>query len=165
MSRSACDVAIPISLGPDLYQATKFDATASRSMPSKVHARAMASETARSLGIDPREVVVCSTGVIGKLLPMDAVAQGIAHRVVRHDYGGIAAGWAREDTTGFVKILADPDSGQLLGVHVIGPEAATVIQPAIQAMSFGQTAHEVATGQYWIHPALTEVLENALLKV
>ena len=49
------------------------------------------------------------------------------------------------------------------GAHVIGPEAATVIQPLIQAMSFGQRAHEVARGQYWIHPALTEVVENALL--
>lgn len=99
------------------------------------------------------------------LTESQAIAAGLPHKVVRHNYGGIAAGWAREDTTGFVKIIADPSSGLLLGVHVIGPEAATVIQPAIQAMSFGQTAHEVATGQYWIHPALTEVLENALLKI
>ena len=47
---------------------------------------------------------------------------------------------------GFVKLLADPDTGLLLGAHVIGPEAATVIQPLIQAMSFGQTARDVATG-------------------
>ena len=33
----------------------------------------------------------------------------------------------------------------------------------IQAMAFGQKAEEVATGQYWIHPALPEVIENALL--
>ncbi len=30
-------------------------------------------------------------------------------------------------------------------------------------MSLGQTAHDVARGQYWIHPALTEVVENALI--
>ena len=53
----------------------------------------------------------------------------------------------------------------LLGAHVIGPEAATVIQPLIQAMSFGQRAHEVARGQYWIHPALTEVVSQALLEL
>jgi mycothione reductase len=99
------------------------------------------------------------------LTESQAVAAGLPHKVVRHDYAGTAAGWAREDRTGFVKIIADPGSGLLLGVHVIGPEAATVIQPAIQAMSFGQTAQQVASGQYWIHPALTEVLENALLKV
>jgi mycothione reductase len=38
-----------------------------------------------------------------------------------------------------------------------------LIQPLIQAMAFGQKADEVATGQYWIHPALPEVIENALL--
>ncbi len=89
--------------------------------------------------------------------------RGIEFVVGRRDYGGTAAGWAREDTVGFVKVLADPATGLLLGAHVIGPEAATVIQPLIQAMSFGQRAHDVARGQYWIHPALPEVVENALL--
>ena len=94
-----------------------------------------------------------------------AIDRGIDYVAARYDYAGIAAGWAREDTTGFVKILADPRTGLLLGAHVIGPEAATVIQPLIQAMHFGQTAHDVATKQYWIHPALPEVIENALLKL
>jgi len=89
--------------------------------------------------------------------------RGVDYVVGRRDYGGTAAGWAREDTTGFVKLLADPETGLLLGAHIIGPEAATVIQPLIQAMTFGQTAHDVARGQYWIHPALPEVAENALL--
>ncbi|WP_116998809.1 mycothione reductase [Desertimonas flava] len=99
------------------------------------------------------------------LTEAQAQSGGIDYIAVRHDYAGIAAGWAREDRSGFVKLLADPNSGLLLGAHVIGPEAATVIQPLIHAMSFGQTAHDVATGQYWIHPALSEVVENALLKV
>ena len=38
-----------------------------------------------------------------------------------------------------------------------------MIQPLIQAMSFGLTARTMACGQYWIHPALPEVVENALL--
>jgi len=99
------------------------------------------------------------------LTEQEAERRGIPHVTGRRDYSGIAAGWARGDTTGFVKVLADPDTGLLLGAHVIGPEAATVIQPLIQAMSFGQRAHEVARGQYWIHPALTEVVENALLSL
>jgi mycothione reductase len=89
--------------------------------------------------------------------------RGVDYVTARYDYAGIAAGWAREDTTGFVKVLADPRTGLLLGGHVIGPEAATVIQPLIQAMSFGQTAGDVAAGQYWIHPSLPEVIEHALL--
>lgn len=85
-------------------------------------------------------------------------------RVVKvRNYADIAADWAREDTGHFLKVLADPATGLLLGAHVIGPEAATVIQPLIQAMSFGQRAHDVARGQYWIHPALSELVENALL--
>jgi mycothione reductase len=78
-------------------------------------------------------------------------------------YGDVAYGWALEDTTGFCKLLADPATGELLGAHVIGPQASTVIQPLIQAMSFGLKARDMAQGQYWIHPALTEVIENALL--
>ena len=45
----------------------------------------------------------------------------------------------------------------------MGPDASIVIQPLIQAMSFGLTANEMASGQYWIHPALPELVENALL--
>lgn len=68
-----------------------------------------------------------------------------------------------EDTEGLCKLLADPRTGRLLGAHLMGADASTLIQPAIQAMSLGQTVAEVARGQYWIHPALSEVLENALL--
>ena len=52
---------------------------------------------------------------------------------------------------------------RLLGAHILGPDASVVIQPLIQAMSFGLTATEMACGQYWIHPALPELVENALL--
>jgi len=81
------------------------------------------------------------------------------------DYAGIAYGWAMEDTTGFAKLLADPSSRQLLGAHIIGPQASTLIQPLIQAMSFGLDARRMASGQYWIHPAMPELIENALLKL
>lgn len=92
-----------------------------------------------------------------------AIEHGIAYVSKTQNYSDIAAGWAREDHGHFLKVLADPATGLLLGAHVIGPEAATIIQPLIQAMSFGQSAHEVATKQYWIHPALSELVENALL--
>ena len=78
-------------------------------------------------------------------------------------YGEVAYGWAMEDTCHFVKLVADPEDGRLLGAHLIGPEASVLIQPLIQAMTFGLTAREMARGQYWIHPSLAEVVENALL--
>jgi mycothione reductase len=93
----------------------------------------------------------------------EAIEQGVRYVVGREAYADIACGWAMEDTTGFAKILADPDNGEILGCHVIGPQAPTVIQPVIQAMSFGLDAHTMARGQYWIHPGMPEVIENALL--
>jgi mycothione reductase len=82
-------------------------------------------------------------------------------------YGGTAYGWAMEDHTSICKLIADPGTGRLLGAHLMGEQAATLIQPLIQpliqAMSFGLGVDEMAHGQYWIHPALTEVVENALL--
>lgn len=92
-----------------------------------------------------------------------AVALGFDISVKIQDYGDVAYGWAMEDTTGFVKLIAERGSGRLLGAHIMGYQASSIIQPLIQAMSFGLTAPEMARGQYWIHPALVEVVENALL--
>ncbi|MFM9376322.1 mycothione reductase [Gordonia sp. VNK21] len=89
--------------------------------------------------------------------------QGLDATVKVQAYGDVAYGWAMEDTTGFCKVIAERGTGRLLGVHIMGPQASTVIQPAIQAMSFGLRADAMARGQYWIHPAMPEVLENALL--
>ncbi|MBB4910479.1 mycothione reductase [Actinophytocola algeriensis] len=94
-----------------------------------------------------------------------ARARGVRYVTATQDYAGIAYGWAMEDTTGFAKLLADPASGQLLGAHIIGPQASTLIQPLIQAMSFGLDARSMASGQYWIHPAMPELVENALLNL
>jgi mycothione reductase len=95
----------------------------------------------------------------------DAVEQGIDHVVARQDYGDVAYGWAMEDTTGFAKVLADPSTGQILGAHLLGAQASNLVQPIVQAMAFGQTAREVAEDQFWIHPALMEVVENLLLQL
>lgn len=88
---------------------------------------------------------------------------GIDITVKVQKYGDTAYGWAMEDTTSIFKVIADRRTGLFVGAHVMGPQASSLIQPVIQAMSFGQGAHEMATGQLWIHPALTEVVENAVL--
>jgi mycothione reductase len=89
--------------------------------------------------------------------------RGLDYAVAVQEYADVAYGWALEDTTGFCKVLAEKGTGWLLGAHVFGRQASTVIQPLIQAMSFGLGAADMAKGQYWIHPALPEVVENALL--
>lgn len=97
------------------------------------------------------------------LTEQEARRRGLRYVTAVQDYRDVAYGWAMEDAGHFCKVLADPATGQLLGAHVIGPESSNLIQPLVQAMSFGLDARSMARGQYWIHPALTEVLENALL--
>jgi len=80
-------------------------------------------------------------------------------------YSDTAFGWALHDHVGFCKLYADPASGTLLGAHILGYEASLLIAPLIQAVAHGQRVADLARGQYWIHPALSEVLENALLKL
>jgi mycothione reductase len=94
-----------------------------------------------------------------------AVAQGFDVSCAVQNYGDVAYGWAMEDDTGIVKIIAERGTGRLLGAHIMGYQASSLIQPLIQAMTFGLSAHEMARGQYWIHPALSEVIENALLNL
>ncbi|MFG2340485.1 mycothione reductase [Streptomyces yangpuensis] len=93
----------------------------------------------------------------------DCRARGLDYAVGTAEYGDTAYGWALEDTTGFCKVLTEPGSGRLLGAHILGAQAPTLIQPLVLAMTLGIDAATLARCPYWIHPALTEVVENALL--
>ncbi|MHC1560349.1 mycothione reductase [Actinomycetospora sp. C-140] len=97
------------------------------------------------------------------LREQDCRERGLRYVTKVQRYGDVAFGWAMEDTTGVVKLIADPTDGTLLGAHLMGPEASSLIQPLIQAITFGLDARTMAEHQYWIHPALPEVIENALL--
>ena len=79
------------------------------------------------------------------------------------NYGDVAYGWALEDSTGLVKLIADRTTGKLLGAHYMGPQASTLIQQMITVMAYDLDLREFPRGQYWIHPALAEVTENAIL--
>lgn len=93
----------------------------------------------------------------------DARAAGIDAFEVRQDYGGTAWGWALEDTDHFAKLVVDRETGQLLGAHIIGRDAAILLQPLIQAAAFNLPLADLARSQYWPHPAATEIIENLLL--
>ena len=90
-------------------------------------------------------------------------ASGRPFVTATREYSATAYGWALEDTTSMVKILADPDTRLVLGAHVIGPDASIIIQPLIQTMCLANTVDEVGKAVLYIHPALTEVVEQALL--
>lgn len=97
------------------------------------------------------------------LTEKEAVSQGRSFVVGRRDYSGTAYGWALNDETSFAKVLVDTETGYIIGAHIIGPQAASIIQPIVQAMEFDQSAADLARKVFYIHPALTEVVENALL--
>lgn len=101
-------------------------------------------------------------GTVG-LTEDEAHAAGYNITVKVQNYGDVAYGWAMEDTEHFVKLIADKDTGLLLGAHFIGPQASTLVQQLITVMAFKLDVRDVATKQYWIHPALPELTENALL--
>jgi mycothione reductase len=92
-----------------------------------------------------------------------AAEQGLPYTAYTQSFADVAYGWAMEDEGHVVKLVADTTTGLLLGAHIIGPEASVLIQPLIQAMSTGVDVRTMARGQYWIHPSLAEVVENALL--
>jgi mycothione reductase len=93
----------------------------------------------------------------------EAATEGVPFITASKDYATTAYGWAMEDSTSFVKLVAHAQTRELLGAHILGPQASLLIQPLIQGMRFGQTVDQMAHGQMWIHPALSEVVENALL--
>jgi mycothione reductase len=84
---------------------------------------------------------------------------------VTEQYGDVAYGWALQDHHGVCKLYADPETGTLLGAHILGHQASLLIAPLVQAVAHGQRVADIARGQFWIHPALSEVVENALLKL
>ena len=91
--------------------------------------------------------------------------QQIPYRSHTHPYSAAAYGWAMEDTDSAAKVIAHAETRRLLGAHIIGPQASTLIQQLIQGMHFDLTVDQMARGQYYIHPALPEVVEQALLEL
>ena len=95
----------------------------------------------------------------------EARATGARVGISVRPYGDTAAGWAYEDTSSVCKVVADLDSRLILGAHLIGPHAAILVQQFVQAMVFGLTVDQVARDQMYVHPAFSEVVEQALLEL
>ncbi len=76
----------------------------------------------------------------------------------------MASGRARalDETEGFVKVLAVPESGRLLGVHLLGPRASELIAEAVSVMAFAGSIEDVALITH-AHPTLAEAFKEATL--
>lgn len=87
---------------------------------------------------------------------------GIDYKVGQFPF--IANGRARamDAASGFVKVLADAESGRVLGVHMIGPHVSELISEAVMAMAFSATIQDIACIVH-AHPSLSEVVHEAAL--
>ncbi|GAA1941817.1 mycothione reductase [Nocardioides hwasunensis] len=90
--------------------------------------------------------------------------------VARHDVADVAYGWALAgdldddaEANGFVKLVGRRSTGRLVGAHLVAPMASVLVQPLVMAMAHDVPVAGLARSTYWIHPALTEVVENALI--
>ncbi len=91
-------------------------------------------------------------------------AAGVAYKVGKFPFTANARARAMAATDGFVKILADQKTDRLLGAHIIGPDAGTLIAELATAIEFGASAEDVARICH-AHPTLSEAVKEAALAV
>jgi dihydrolipoamide dehydrogenase len=91
-------------------------------------------------------------------------AQGAAYKVGKFPFTANGRARALGDTEGFVKILAEKDTDRILGAHILGPDAGTLIAELAVAMEFGASAEDVGRICH-PHPTLEEAVKEAALAV
>jgi dihydrolipoamide dehydrogenase len=91
-------------------------------------------------------------------------AAGVAYNVGKFPFSANARARANLATEGFVKILADAKTDRVLGVHILGPDAETMIAEAAIAMEFGASSEDIARTCH-AHPTLSEAMKEAALAV
>ncbi|MBF0348172.1 MAG: dihydrolipoyl dehydrogenase [Magnetococcales bacterium] len=90
--------------------------------------------------------------------------EGIAYRVGKFPFSANSRGRAVDQTEGWVKLLADADTDQILGAHIIGPQAGDLIAEVVLAMESDLTAEDMARTCH-AHPSLAEAVKEAALAV
>jgi len=91
-------------------------------------------------------------------------AAGVAYNVGRFPFSANGRARANADIEGFVKIIGDKATDRVLGVHIIGADAGTMIAEAALAMEFGASTEDIARTVH-AHPTLNEAVKEAALAV
>ena len=87
---------------------------------------------------------------------------GRPYKVGRFPFMASGRARAMDNTEGFIKVLADPESGKILGTHILGPHASELISEAVTVMSFGGSVEDIALTMH-AHPTLSEAFKEAAL--
>jgi dihydrolipoamide dehydrogenase len=88
--------------------------------------------------------------------------QGKKYKVGSFPFKASGRARASMDTDGFVKVLADEATDEILGVHMIGPRTADMIAEAVVAMEYRASAEDIARMSH-AHPTFTENMKEACL--
>ena len=91
-------------------------------------------------------------------------AAAFSYRIGKFPFTANARARTNGYTEGFVKILAESATGRVLGVHIIGPDAGTLIAEAVLAKQLGASAEDIARTCH-AHPTLGEAIKEAALAV
>ncbi len=86
--------------------------------------------------------------------------EGFEVKSVKTYFKGNSKALAEKETEGMAKVVYRHDTGELLGVHIIGFHAADLIQEAANAIAERKSVHELAFNVH-THPTLSEVLDEA----
>mgnify|MGYP006258116521 CR=1 FL=1 len=89
-------------------------------------------------------------------------AAGVAYKLGQFSMRALGRARASMDTDGFVKILADKATDEVLGIHIIGARAADLIAQAVTAMEYRASAEDIARMSH-AHPTYAEAMKEAAL--
>ena len=92
----------------------------------------------------------------------DLTQARVAYNIGKFPFTANGRAKVNRTTDGFVKILADAKTDRVLGVHIIGPDAGTLIAEAAVLMEFGGSAEDLARTCH-AHPTLSEAVKEAAL--
>ena len=94
----------------------------------------------------------------------DLKAEGVNYKVGSFPFAAIGRAMASGETDGFVKILSDADSDQILGAHVVGPSAADLVQQIVIAIEMAASTEDLQLMVFG-HPTVSEAVHEAALAV
>ncbi len=89
---------------------------------------------------------------------------GVAYNVGKFPFSAVSRARVNANTDGFIKILAHKETDRVLGVHIIGPDAGTLIHEAVLCMEFGGSSEDIAATVH-AHPTLAEGVKEAAVAV
>lgn len=131
-----------------------------QAMIAASHAAGGTPEPIRDYRMMPRAIFSQPQVASFGLTEAEAEARGREIRVARFPFAANAKAHALGDASGFVKVIADAEYGEILGTHMIGHDVSDLLPELTLAQRFELTAEELALNVH-VHPTMSEALQEA----